>query len=107
MDGDGSVTDAYVLWPEVESALEYPARTAESAWSLLEAGKAEVRFEGEHNRPDLDLDVRVTSAETGYAITFAEGGQAYLQPVVVFRGESEGGGESLPFTAWAPAVAGE
>jgi hypothetical protein len=106
VDATGVVTDAYLLWPEVESALEYPAGTAESAWELLQAGGAEMRFEGEHNRPDLDLTIRITAAEMGYAITFAPDGQAYLQPVLVFRGQSSGGGETLPFTAWAPAVAG-
>jgi hypothetical protein len=107
VDGAGMVVNAYLLWLEVESELEYPARTAESAWSLLESGRAEMRFEGEHNRPDMDLNIRITAAEMGYAITFASDGQAYLQPVLVFRGESSGGGESLPFAAWAPAVAGE
>ena len=107
VDGDGQVVEAYLLWPQVESTVEYPARPPESAWELLEAGKAEMRFEGEHNRPDLDLTVRVTSIETGYAITYGLDDRPYLQPVVLFRGGSSAAGDARPspFTGWVPAVA--
>lgn len=107
VEAEGTVSSLHWLWPEVESTLSYPARTAESAWKLVESGKAQMHFQGEHARPDFKGRVRITSVEVGHTMTFALDDRPYLQPIVVFQGESilEGDPEARPFTAVVPLVA--
>ncbi len=104
---DGRMASLHWSWAEEESSLDYPARTAESAWEMVQSGKAEMHFQGEHGAPNFRGTVRITSVEKDYIMTFALDDRPYLQPIVVFRGESIMAGDAnpLPFTARVPLVA--